>query len=272
MPDPILKPPIASPERLEHGRKNWQKINFYATEADRPAPLVVAVTGNVWKGWGSDPMWIQHRLNEEGYSVAVVPFGESSPKASEVAEYYASAIAFLREKASELDIDPDRIVLMGTGDGAHFAALLGTDPRFLENAGVPFGSLQGIVGINGTGFDIPRRAEESDFLKSQYRRTFGRSPADQRRLSPVVHLDPPNAPAFLMMAQEDDRDARPQTKEMAEALKKAGIETQFIELPAFKKERQDTYFLAEPEGAGSELLSFLRTQFGVEALDRPGSL
>ena len=49
----------------------------------------------------------------------------------------ASAIAFARIHAAENGLDPDRIVVMGHSAGAHLAALVGTDPRYLKAAGVP---------------------------------------------------------------------------------------------------------------------------------------
>ena len=57
----------------------------------------------------------------------------------------SSAIAWLRANAASQGLDPNRIVLMGHSAGAHLAALVGTNPHYLQAAGVPLGAIRGVV-------------------------------------------------------------------------------------------------------------------------------
>jgi len=81
---------------------------------------------------------------------------------------------------------------------------------------------------------------------------------DAVRFAPVEHLDPPNAPAFLFMVEEDDRDSAPDTKEIATIFENAGIETQLVILPDEVGQVTASLFLVEPDGSGTELISWVK--------------
>ena len=75
------------------------------------------------------------------------------------AEDVAAAIARLVREADQLDIDPGRIILSGHSAGAHLAALVGTDPRYLGAHRLPISILDGVVLLDGAGYDVPRQMQ-----------------------------------------------------------------------------------------------------------------
>ena len=65
------------------------------------------------------------------------------------AEDVAAALRFLVEAAARYGYDPKRIFLAGHSSGAHLAALLALDPRYLEAVGLARSIIVGVVGISG---------------------------------------------------------------------------------------------------------------------------
>lgn len=168
--------------------------------------------------------WLPDFFYEEGYALGRVHSARGdrfNPEA--VVRNNATAIARLIQEADPERVDTGRIILMGTGSAGHSAALLATDPRYLEEAGVPFVSIRGVLIIDGEGFDIPGRiAALEERRRRRYERVFGTDPDGQARLSPASQLAPPNSPAFLVHATEGVSDFATQAEAMADSLRNAG--------------------------------------------------
>lgn len=254
-PDLGLLAPNAIPETIRYGGKPWQDIEFYRAKNDSAAPLVIAFSAD------GVSEWPRYRFNEAGISLAVVPNKEPVRTAQKTIANYIAAIAHLYREAKSFGIDQSRIVLYGSGNGGSMAVLFGTDPALLARAGVPFEAVRGIVSIGGEDFDVVRRASESAYLRSLYRRYYDTEKAGLAELSPVTHLEPPNAPAFLLLASERDENGIRESRLMAQALVQAGTTAAFATLPEKREGRRPTYLLAEPGGSGSEIIAFLQRAF-----------
>ncbi|GEM_PF-1841021 len=261
-----LTAPIASPEKFDYGRRSWQKVSLFVAEDRDPTPQPVAVLFSSISGRaGSYSMleWLRYRLTEAGIALAVVPYRGLRERPGERLESYASAIAYLREHEEELGLDADRIVLAGVRREAHFAAVLATNPQFLETAGVPFSSLRGVLSLDGLGFDIEARMAQGDFTRSYYRRHFGRDPEDYLPYSPAAHLDAPVAPQFLFFANEENEDETRDSQGFFDLLQTAGTEAQFVIYPMPRGDLVETYPFVEEEGSGREVMPFIRSALGL---------
>ncbi|RZA08319.1 MAG: hypothetical protein EOP02_36625, partial [Proteobacteria bacterium] len=75
-PDPRLIAPAAVPKRIHYGKKHWQDMSLFRASGDAPAPVVIVFYGGVGG-------WARYRLNEEGYSLAVIPGPQGQMKAQE---------------------------------------------------------------------------------------------------------------------------------------------------------------------------------------------
>ena len=100
--------------------------DFYLPKDRAKAPTVVALHGGGWQAgsrafynyWG--PF-----LARNGYALFAVDYRLAKQGTYPAAVYDAkAAIQFVRAKAAEFDIDPDRIALMGDSAGGYLAALL----------------------------------------------------------------------------------------------------------------------------------------------------
>ena len=98
----------------------------------------------------------------------------------EALEDAATVSVFLRENASILGIDPEKIILAGAGSGAHLALSCGTLPRIGEHEAEIFRPAALLLcspivdttksGVGATRFPSPRDAERhspSKFLKKR---------------------------------------------------------------------------------------------------------
>lgn len=217
----------AAPGRqtLSYGAAALQKVEYWPG-ANRHSPLVVFVHGGAWKAGdmtmmdGSAKLSHWHSL---GYAVAsvdyrLVPQATVEDEAADVAE----AVAFVRGNADELGFDPRRIALVGHSAGAHLVALLGTDPRWLNGAGLDLDDVRGVVLLDGAAYDVARQiAIGAPLMHASYVQAFGGDPERQKQLSPTLQAGKPNAPAFLILHVQR-ADGIAQSEALAAALRKAG--------------------------------------------------
>lgn len=213
-------PALAATETLSYGADPLQKLDFW--KAARPdAPLVIFVHGGGWQRGSKDNAtgsWKAAHFIGEGYAFAsidyrLVPQATVEQQAGDV----AAAIGKLIDDAARLGIDRRRIVIMGHSAGAHLVALVGTDERYLREAGLSFADLAGVVAIDGAAYDVPAQVKDGPgIMQKTYAQAFGSDPARQQRLSPTLQAGAPNAPRFLLLHVQ-----RPDGVRQAEALEQA---------------------------------------------------
>ncbi|HUQ75912.1 MAG TPA: alpha/beta hydrolase [Burkholderiales bacterium] len=219
----------------EHGGESL-KGDFYAPSGDRPTPAVVAVHGGGWQlrnadlyaHWGP---WLAQRgiaLFAATYRIAA-PGRKAWPEA---VQDVRAAVQYVRGHAAELNVDPQRIGLMGDSAGAHLAALValaGEHPLY-KQGDVPT-NVKAVVGVYGV-YDLwqqwrhdlasrPRNGIVEQFL--------GVSAIDDKRpyfdASPLSYVSAKNnATSFLICWGDADDIVDHNTQSLAflEALKQAG--------------------------------------------------
>lgn len=124
---------------IRYGPAPRQSLDVYVpSEAHaRRRPVVVFWYGGKWiKGAKEWYRFVGASLADAGY-VAVLPDYRLYPQARfpEFIEDGAQALKWTREHAAELGGDPDAIFLMGHSAGAHLAATLALDQRYLRAVG-----------------------------------------------------------------------------------------------------------------------------------------
>ncbi len=118
--------PVPDIREMKYGPHFRHSINFYKAESDKPTPLVLNIHGG---GWGAlDKSAAQvgfQQLLDAGISVASInyryvsqnePDGVSPPVEVCLTDA-ARALQYLRWKAKELNIDPDRVGATGGSAG-----------------------------------------------------------------------------------------------------------------------------------------------------------
>ena len=194
------------------------KLDVYRPVAAQNAPVVVFFHGGTWKtGNRQQYRWAGEALARHGV-VAIVPDYRKYPQVTLDGFMHdaATAVAWSQRHAAEHGGDPRRLVLMGHSAGAHMAALLATDGRWLQAQGLSPRHLCGLVGLAGPYDFLP--LTDTDLIGM-----FGRDPAQQRRSQPVAFVDGDEPPALLLHGA-DDRVVEPRdSRSLQAALHRAGV-------------------------------------------------
>jgi acetyl esterase/lipase len=217
----------SAPREIAYGADRLQRLDFYAArQGSAPAPLFVFVHGGGWRqgdkrnATGAEK--VAHYTGR-GFAFASVNYRlVPGARVEDQAQDVANAIGYLVANARSLGIDASRIVLAGHSAGAHLSALVATDPRYLQRAGLGVDRLDGVVLLDGAAYDVPtQRSEGPRIMQRTYAQAFGDDPARQRALSPTLQAAAPNAPAFLIL-HVDRADGKRQSEALGAALSQAG--------------------------------------------------
>ncbi len=215
----LLAAPAAA-QTVEHayGADPRQRLDFTAAGV-RDGPLVVFIHGGAWAfGDKRIAAHMAAHFRGRGYAFAAINYRLAhAVTVGQQAEDVAAALASLGA-GRRLPV-----LLIGHSAGAHLAALVATDPRYLAAHGIPLGAVAGVVLLDGAGYDVPRQIEAAGpLLRRLYLNAFGRDEAAQIRLSPISHARAPNAAEFLILHVASRPDSRDQSEALAAALRAAG--------------------------------------------------
>src|SRR5579863_3784483 len=173
------------------------RLDICRPAAAAAAPVVVFFYGGAWRS-GNKGLYryVARALARRGY-VAVVPDYRVYPQARypDFLEDGAQAVRWVKDNVARFGGDPDKIFLKGHSAGAHIAAMLSIDPRWLDQVGLaPGRDIAGLIGIAGPYDYLPLRDET---LKA----IFGG--ADRPETQPIFHVTPGAPPTLLMTGSRD---------------------------------------------------------------------
>jgi len=143
----------------------------------------------------------------------------------------ASVVGWIKANSRTFGIDPDRIILMGHGAGAHLVSLVATDANYLRAKELEISDLRAVVAIDTLSFDIPRVMKElGGFIeRRQHRLVFGSDEQVWDAASPISHVKPgKNIPGFAVLFVADNEANTLQAKAFTKKLSQAGIDTIMI--------------------------------------------
>ncbi len=149
--------------------------------------------------------------------MVVVPSYRLSPKNVHPAhvEDAAAAVGWTFANIAKHGGDPRRIAVAGHSAGAHLAALLGSDPQWLEPYKLSPSRLRGVIGLSGV-YDLTGPAGRAAGA------VFGRDPVKLRAASPRYQVTA-GAPPFLLTHCQFDYPTLPdQARDFHAALLGAG--------------------------------------------------
>ncbi|MBN1213148.1 MAG: alpha/beta hydrolase [candidate division Zixibacteria bacterium] len=215
---------------------------------ESPAPAIVDFPGGAWQicnksiddaryyaEYGFVGVSVEYRTSD----IALFPAAVHDCKA---------AIRWLRAHADEYNINPDKIGVTGISAGAHLAVLLGTsgNDAYLEGQGeyLEQSSLvQAVVDHFGPTDFLAMKDTTGLGLKD-----FSELPPDEtpaalflggpvqekkelaRLANPITYIDPNDPPILIGHGEKDGMVIIKQSEILFEALKKAGVPTEFIRI------------------------------------------
>jgi len=211
---------------LSYGPDPRNVLDIYRPEQAQSggAPVLLFIHGGSWtNGDKSEYKFVGESFARAGYVTAVMSY-RLAPlhRYPAYIQDAAQALKFVRDHAAEYGGTPDRLYVMGHSAGAFNAVELVDNARWLKEAGVPIGSVKGVVGIAGPySYDYRGEPTANAFPE-------GSDPAD---VMPSYHVRT-DAPPHLLLVAGNDMTVGPQNGErMNAALKAAGVPVTFTVLP-----------------------------------------
>ncbi len=207
-------------------------LDIYLRQGLKKAPMVLFVHGGGWMAGDKEAvLWKPAALVPAGYLVASSNY-RFRPEASltEMATDVAQAAAWLVAHASEYGGDPGRLFLMGHSAGAHMVALVGTNERFLEEAGLGLPKVRGVIPLDTALYNVPLEMSRESEGTPIFKLAFSGNEEQIEAASPWHHVAAGKSiPPFLVF-YSDGREAAPrQPIPFVERLVDAGVEAKVFE-------------------------------------------
>jgi acetyl esterase/lipase len=244
-----------------------RSLDVYTRAELRLAPIILFAHGGAWRqgdkrAVGDKPQ----AFVPAGFVVASVNYRfRPDVSVADMAQDIAQALAWLRAHATSFGGDPDRIVLMGHSAGAHLVAVVGTNPMFLQAAGVPSDSLRGVITLDTGPYHVPRQMQRLSSASGQRTTRYGElmqfvfdlDPDAWEDVSPWHHATSATPP-FLIFSSEGRSDAALQAVPFAAHLQALGVEATHIEAIGRTHGTLNTKMGAPGDATTEQVLDFLR--------------
>lgn len=137
----------------------------------------------------------------------------------------AAAVAWTYRNVAEYGGDPNCLFVMGHSAGAHLAALVSADEKYLKAESLDLSVIKGTVLLDGAGYDIAKNIESANLIgRGMYETAFTTDPNVWREASPVNFVKAGvSTPPYFIIHAGTRVEAYEQAVLMAEALKAANV-------------------------------------------------
>jgi len=205
-----------------------------ANNSNEKIPAALWIHGGGWTGGTCESFFPMARYTAmRGAASFVVEYRLAKTNGTvTVADCVAdckSAVRYLRGHAAELDIDPQRIAVIGESAGGHLAACVGTLAGFDD----PADDLK----ISARPDALVLYNPLTDFTQSNFLKLFTNSAAVDNKmnltqeLSPLLHIRAGQPPAICIHGLSDTAVSPDNSRDFAAAMKRAGNRCDLVLLP-----------------------------------------
>lgn len=218
---------------------DWQgKMDLYLPKSSTPTPVVINIHGGGWNKGVKESQTGFNTFFKAGFAVANIEYRLSGQATAPAAvEDARCALLYLAKNAATLNIDKDRIVVMGGSAGGHLAlmaGMLGNDHRFDTNCkGVEGVKVAAIVDKYGIAdvWDWAYGPNKTSKSATQWLGTYAKDQAFAASVSPMTYVSKNNPPIFIVHGDADPTVPYQQSVDFHQKLQAAGVKTKFIAVP-----------------------------------------
>jgi acetyl esterase/lipase len=215
--------------------KDWSgRMDLYLPPKEKAlAPVLINIHGGGWNHGTKESQTGFSTFFKMGFAVANVEY-RLTPQATAPAaiEDVRCALLYLVKNSAELNIDADKIVIMGGSAGGHLALMAGllqNDNRFDTNC--PLKKQFKIVAI----IDKYGLADLTTLLSGRsVREWLGVHAGDAKfvqSVSPINYVTKTSPPTFIVHGDADPTVPYQQSVELQKKFQLAGVKTVFITVP-----------------------------------------
>jgi len=212
-------------QSISYGDGPRRMLDVYRPDKADDAPVIVFFYGGSWQGGSRENYrFVAAALARRGF-VTIVPDYRVYPEVKYPAfiEDGALAVEWAHRNAARFGGDADNIVLMGHSAGAHIAAMLAIDERWLQDVGLdPRRDIAGLVGLAGPYDFLPIKDKTLQVI-------FG---GDNRpETQPISHVGGGEPPSLLVTGPRDTTVYPVNTTRLAARLRAVGSPARVIVQP-----------------------------------------
>lgn len=184
---------------IAYGQEDWQKLDIYVPKnsANKELPVLMFFYGGRWTD-GSKDMYafIGDAFTQKGYIVVIADYSKyPKVKFPAFVEDGAKAIAWTHDNIAQYGGDKNNLFLSGHSSGAHIAALVVADQRYLKAYDKSPSIINAFAGLAGPYDFIP----QADDLKDM----FG-PPSNYPQMTVTTFIDGNEPPMLLLWGAEDN--------------------------------------------------------------------
>ncbi|MBC8042889.1 MAG: alpha/beta hydrolase [Rhizobacter sp.] len=199
-------------------------LDVYTLEGQAAAkPVVVFIHGG---GWRIGDKQSGAKVKAESFAKAGYVFVSInyrlSPAVTHPAhiEDVAKALRWVHGNIATYGGDSSQIFVMGHSAGAHLAALIATDDRYLNAEGMSLKNLRGAILLDGGSYNMTAAIGKDERIAD----AFGSDKAAWKQASPVYNVSQgKNIPPFLIIYVATREATKRQSEQLAKALTDSGI-------------------------------------------------
>jgi acetyl esterase/lipase len=184
-------------QSIAYAGRSRHRLDVCRPIGSAAAPVIIFFYGGAWQsGYKELYRYVAKALARRGY-VAVVPDYRIYPEVCypEFLDDGALVVRWVKDNIARFGGDPDKLFLKGHSAGAHIAAMLSIDARWLAKVSLdPRRDIAGLIGIAGPYDLMPLRDEKLKVI-------FGG--INRPETQPIYHVAPGAPPALLMTGGRD---------------------------------------------------------------------
>lgn len=221
------------------GDWNGRMDLYVATKETKPTPIVINIHGGGWNHGTKESQTGFNTFFKAGYAVANVEY-RLTPQATAPAaiEDVRCALIYIIKNAKALNIDVNKIVVMGSSSGAHLALMAGlllNDHRFDKNCpGVENIKVAAIIDKFGIAdvWDWAYGPNIRSKSATNWLGTYAKDKNFAASVSPISYVNKNSPPTFIVHGDADPTVPYQQSVELHKKFIAAGVNTEFITVPA----------------------------------------
>ncbi len=223
-----------------YGHKDGMALTFDVISPAKPngAGILWIQSGGWYSTWVDAKAWpaVNKPFLDKGFTVFIVRHG-SAPKYTipEVTEDVRRSVRFIRLKAKDFGVDPERLGVLGGSAGGHLSLMLATtaddgDPKSKDEVLQQSDRVAAVVAlypptdISDWVDNPPEAIKKIAALKPPL--TFDAKKAPD--YSPLLHVTAKTAPTLLIHGDKDELVTVDHSQKMAAALEKAKVANKLI--------------------------------------------
>ncbi len=204
------------------------------------AGVLFVVSGGWYSNWAPPEKLIDRLkpLTDAGFTVFAVRHG-SSPRFSipEAVEDVRRAVRFIRLRADQFGIDPDRMGIFGMSAGGHLSLMIGTtaddgDTTSVDPVARVSNRVQAVVAwVAPTDLTIMTHQSPDALPAYKGFPALDLDAASAKDHSPLAHVTPDDAPTLLLAGAADELVPVDHSRRIRDRFEQQGVTHRLVEFP-----------------------------------------